>query len=165
MKYRLASSLVLAVFCAFAASGCGCGSRGDRPIPGAETSISVSGKGERCTVILTAQPRLAKAGSIVNLTLAVTNDGKTSRTFEMPSAQAFDFTARFQGNEVWRMSSGMSFAQAVTPVTVAPGKSKVYTAAWDTGGEQPGKYRVDGIFLGLPGVKPAADITLSKDGS
>lgn len=163
MRSRLAVLMVMLAL--FSLSACGCGRGPSGSLPNDDTSVSVAKKGGGCTVILTAQPRLAEVGGTINITLTVTNDGKTSRTLELPSAQAFDFAAYSGETEVWRSSSGMSYAQVIMPFTFQPNENRIYSAAWDTEGEKPGKYRIEGVFFGLPGVKPAVYVTLSEGGS
>ena len=160
MKSRFAGFALLAALPAFLVCLGGCGA--ERNVPDAQTTVSASANDGSITVLLTALPRTAGAGETVGLTLSVSNSGGESRTFELPSAQAFDFVAQSGREEIWRWSSGMSFAQVVTTLTIDAGGSEVYSAEWETGGVEPGDYTITGTFAGLPELKPATALTISE---
>lgn len=160
MKPRFAALALLAALPAFLVCPGGCGAA--RKMPDAQTSVSASAKDGDITVTLAARPRVAGAGDTVGLTLTVSNSSGEPRTFEVTSAQAFDFVAQSGGDEIWRWSSGMSFAQVLTPLTIEAGGSEVYRAAWETEGVEPGDYTVTGTFAGLPELKPTTALTISE---
>jgi hypothetical protein len=77
-----------------------------------------------------------KVGSdSVRLLLHVTNTGSEAVEFTFPSSQRYDFVVADAGGErVWRWSDGMSFLQAVSSGTLAPGESWDMEAVWEPGG-------------------------------
>jgi hypothetical protein len=128
------------------------------------TSVSVYVKSGGTTLTLTAQPRRSAVGGGMALTLTVTNTESKPVTYQLPSSQAFDFVAFHQkGAEVWRWSQGKVFAQVITPLTIDPAKSRIFTVSWDTAGREPGAYEVEGVFKGLPDVKPRVRVNLSTE--
>jgi hypothetical protein len=76
----------------------------------------------------------------VELTLYVTNAGPTPVIFTFPSAQRYDFGVIAEsGEEVWRWSDGVSFAQVVTVDTLASNETWRMTGQWSPG-ERAGPY-------------------------
>lgn len=76
----------------------------------------------------------------VELTLYVTNAGAAPVVFTFPSAQRYDFRVVAEsGEEVWRWSDGMSFAQVLTTDTLAPSETWRLGAEWSPG-DRAGRY-------------------------
>lgn len=158
---RLVTVGVVVILVSSALAGCGAGPAETRPPAGTGGTSGVK-KGEGISLSLRCEPRVAVAGAVFSLTLNVRNLSGHKRTFDLPSGQVYDFVAfAADGLEAWRWSEGVLFTQAVTPVTLAPDESKVFKVAWDPSGLAAGKYRVEGFFLGMDGLRPAALVEVS----
>ncbi len=88
-------------------------------------------------------------GQPVQLQLVKTNISNRPITLTYNTAQRFDFFVRrgTTGPVVWQWSANRSFAQVVGRVTLLPGQSQIFTAAWDQRSNQgnrvqPGLYTV-----------------------
>lgn len=159
--WRLLTVAAAVVLVSSALAGCGAGPGETRPPAGTGGASGVR-KSEGIQVSLRCEPRVAGAGAVISLTLNVRNLSGHARTFDLPSGQAYDFVAfAANGSEAWRWSEGVFFTQAVTPVPFAPDESKVFKVAWDPSGLPAGKYRVEGYFLGMDGLRPAALVEVS----
>ncbi len=74
------------------------------------------------------------SGDSVRLILHVTNSGDTPVQLSFPTSQRYDFVVETPaGEKVWRWSDGMSFLQALSQETLAPGDSWDMEAVWDPG--------------------------------
>lgn len=159
--WRLVTIAVTFILVSSVLSGCGAGPAETRPPAGTGGASSVK-KSEGIQVSLRCEPRVVGAGAVFSLTLDVCNLSGSSRTFNLPSGEAYDFVAfAANGSEAWRWSKGVFFTQAVTPVTLAPDESRVFKVAWDPSGRPAGKYRVEGYFLGMDGLRPAVEVEVS----
>jgi hypothetical protein len=159
-----ASSLAFVALAAAAALASGCAAGPPGPTPPANKQMSSAfQKVNGISVTLRSQPAVATPGSSFALTLVVRNLSGKSVTYDLPTGQEYEFIAfAVGGDEVWRWSKGMFFTQAVEAVTLAPGDSKVYKVAWNTGSTPEGLYRIQGSFLGLPHVRPAVSVEIKK---
>jgi hypothetical protein len=158
---RLVTGIAALAIVSCALAGCGAGPAETRPPAGTGGASGVR-KGEGIRVSLSCQPRVAKPGAVFSLTLEVRNLSGAARTFDLPSSKAYEFVAYdIGGSPAWRWSKGVFFTQALTPVTIAPDESKSFKVAWDPAGLAAGKYRVEGYFLGVEGLKPAVDVEVS----
>ena len=74
----------------------------------------------------------AAVNGMVTLTLAVTNTTSQSQTLHFPTSQQADFLATLPagGAPVWHWAHGMSFAQMLGSVTLAPGDNLVHSVTW-----------------------------------
>lgn len=143
---------------------CGCSAGPAEPAPPKNKQMSSAvQKVGGISVSLRSQPAVAAPGASFALTLVVRNlSGKTA-TYKLPTGQEYEFIAfATGGDEVWRWSKGMFFTQAIEPVTLAPGDSKIYKVAWDTGSTAAGLYSIQGFFLGLPDVRPTVSVEIKK---
>jgi len=159
---RFAVLFVSASMMTLFASGCGVGPVEEHP---PSTPLSVSGvmKQGDFSVTLTSQPRVADVGRGFSLTLTVRNLSGKPRTFEFSSGQTFDFFAyEKEGAQVWRWSEGMMFIQSLASETIEAGGNRDYKASWDAAGQGPGKYAIEGVFLGLENLKPKVDVEISS---
>lgn len=137
--------------------GCGSGDSGEST-PSRVSSVE---SGDGITVSLNASPDATPVGRDISLTLTVQNTSPENNSFELGSGQTYDFIAYSnEGEEVWRWSEGMFFTQVVTAVTIEPGGSEVFEVSWSTMELNPGEYTVEGIFLGLPDLKPRTGVQL-----
>lgn len=154
------SMIVLAT----ATAGCATGPAEEKPKVSGSSVTSTKRSGD-FSVSLTAQPRSLESGKGVSLTLTVRNLSAEPRTFELSSSQTYDFVAYEKGGEeVWRWSSGMMFAQVIGSETIEAEGSRVYKVSWSTAGLMPGTYTVEGYFLGLKDVRPGVEIELKAPG-
>jgi hypothetical protein len=84
------------------------------------------------------------SGDSVRLILHVTNSGVEPVRLSFPTSQRYDFVIETpEGDEVWRWSDGMSFLQALSQETLAPGDSWDMEAVWDPG-EREGEFVATG---------------------
>ncbi len=129
-------------------AGCGSAPQAARPVQ-EERGVSVA---------LRSRPTAVPTGESFSLTLVLHNVSGETRRFELRSAQTYEFEAFSDGEEIWRWSRGMMFAQSLTEVILRPGESRSFEGIWPTGAEAPGEYRVRGYFLGLPGARPVVTV-------
>lgn len=81
--------------------------------------------------------RSYRRGEPVNITLVKTNITSENITLSYNTSQRFEFEAvRDDGTVVWRWSRGRFFGQVASNVTIRPGESQVFTAAWDQRNQQ-----------------------------
>jgi hypothetical protein len=158
---RLLLAVVVTVtLSAFMAGGCGTSPGGEKPSAGADWVSSVE-EADGVSVTLRSEPRVVKPGGTFSMTLNVRNLSGDSREFTLPSTQTHEFTSfASDGSEVWRLSKGMTFAQAVTPMKMAAGDSQVFEAAWNTEGVSAGEYSVQGYFLGMESLRPTVTVRI-----
>ena len=108
--------------------------------------------------------RLDKAtyglGEPVGITLALTNTGQTTASFQFPTGQMYDFVVTREGQRVWQWSLGRVFVQAFTTLTLPPGEARTFTDHWDQRNAQgqqvpPGAYEMAALFpVGGGGLAP-----------
>lgn len=153
----LAIVVILAACAALVTSLCGCSGAGPvetRPPAGTGVASGVK-KDQGFEVIVRSEPEVTGTTGTFSLTLNVRNLSGKARSFALPSGQTYEFIAfASDGHEAWRWSQGMFFTQAVSDVAFNSGDSKVFKVAWNPAGFAPGKYRVEGYFLGLPDLRP-----------
>jgi len=162
-RFSIAVPLVGVCFLAlFAVGGCDAGPAESTPslgTGGATGSLKVGG----FEVILRSDPSSANATGTFSLTLNVRNLSGKARSFTLQTGQAYDFVAfSHEGREVWRWSKGMFFTKAVNEMKFEPGDSKVFKVAWNTPVVEPGQYKLEGHFLGLPDVRPRIAIKVTR---
>jgi len=87
-------------------------------------------------------------GEPVELTLRLINCASEPITHHFRDAQRYDFAAKVQdGDEVWRWSGGMDFAQVEGEETFQPAQEVTFTETWDQLDNEgqpvaPGQYEV-----------------------
>ncbi len=100
-------------------------------------------------------------GEPVEVRLTLRNAGEAPVRVQFGSAQRFDVIVRRRGALVWRWSYDKAFVQVIQEVTLSPGQTLAFNAAWgqvDLQGRraEPGEYEIVGVFLGrspdLPGA-------------
>lgn len=140
-------------------SGCGSkGEDGEQKKPTPDKSVV---NGEGFAVSLSVEPPVLEQGGQFRLTLNVSNESGKSRTFDIASGQTYDFFATDSaGDKVWVWSEGMSFIQVVQQLTIEAGGSKQYIEFWKPEGVKPGKYTIQGLFVGLPTLDPEVDVEI-----
>lgn len=81
---------------------------------------------------LTAGKSSYKSGEKVKMTFRVTNTSGKSVTYNFSTGQRFDIAAtRGKGLTVWNWAHNKLFTQNLASLSLLPGKSFVYTAAWN----------------------------------
>jgi LysM repeat protein len=105
---------------------------------GADGSQSVNSRViDGLRYVLATDRRRYRRGEPVNITLFKTNISSRPITLFYTTGQRFEFEAvRTDGTVVWRWSRGRQFTQATATVTLQPGESQVFTAAWDQRNQQ-----------------------------
>ncbi len=143
----LARVLFIIIFISSLIAATGCAKEERRPAIAPETKKSV----EKSVFINDTKITLSILKSdfsqkeIVPLRLRLTNTSDKKLVLNFPSSQKFDFAARDKdGNEVWRWSADMSFAQAVTKIEIKPGEHQDFFAKIDAGVLRPGSYEIEG---------------------
>ncbi|MFZ5649781.1 MAG: BsuPI-related putative proteinase inhibitor [Bacillota bacterium] len=87
--------------------------------------------------VLVTNRRRYRRGEPVNITLTKINVTRQPITLTYTTGQRFEFEAeRADGMVVWRWSRGRVFAQVTETVTLQPGATQVFTAAWDQRNQQ-----------------------------
>lgn len=67
----------------------------------------------------------------VRFEFTVATTGDESVTLEFSDACKADFVVEDDGTERWRWSEGQMFAQVLSDLTIAPGDSETFEAAWE----------------------------------
>jgi len=93
------------------------------------------------------------AGEPVEVRLTLRNGGESPLRVQFGSGQRFDVIVRRRGALVWRWSYDKAFVQVIQDVTLRPGETLSFGAAWgqvDLQGRraEPGDYEIIGVFLG-----------------
>jgi hypothetical protein len=71
-------------------------------------------------------------GEPIDMTLRLVNCASAPITRTFPNAQRYDFAAKISdGDEVWRWSSGMSFAEVQGEKTYQPAEQLTFPETWD----------------------------------
>ena len=121
------------VLAAVVAAACG---RGDRVV----TVDPGEGAPQELAASLDAKVR----GDTVVFTLHVSNPTPSAVRLTFPSGQRFDFTVgSLSGEVLWTWSAARSFMQSVGEMTLGPGESTDFEAAWESA--KPGEYSVTGV--------------------
>jgi hypothetical protein len=150
------------VIAAALASGCSAGPPEPSKPPDPQAASNVQKVGG-ISVSVTCEPAVTPAGGTFALTLAVRNLSGRRISYTLPSGQTYEFLAFERGGgEVWQWSKNMVFIQTVNQVVLEPDQSEVYKVAWNTGSTAPGLYTIQGYFLGLPDVRPAVSVEITK---
>ncbi len=101
--------------------------------PSAELCPRIDGEVAQAVVALLELGKLSyEQGEPIDMTLRLVNcaSGPITRTFR--DAQRYDFAAKTQdGDEVWRWSSGMIFAEVQGEETYQPNEQLTFTETWD----------------------------------
>lgn len=71
------------------------------------------------------------AGENVPIIYTIKNTGSAPITYRFTSGKQFDIWVTDNGNEVYRLSDGMMYSQAFSNITLDPGESKEFRAAWN----------------------------------
>lgn len=83
------------------------------------------------TMTFRIDPAVVKRGRSVQLSLNLKNNTGTDETLRFPSTQKYDFWVERDGEEVWRWSDGMVFAQVLTRDRI-PGQGGLsFTESWE----------------------------------
>jgi surface antigen len=121
------------------------------PSPPAEFCPKIDGEVVQSVVALLEldkQTYQYAQGEPIDMTLRLVNCASQPITRSFPDAQRYDFAAKIQdGDEVWRWSSGMDFAQVLGEETYQPGEQLTFSETWDqvdSEGQQvePGQYEL-----------------------
>jgi len=87
-------------------------------------------------------------GEPIKMTLNIFNYIKEDVVFYFNSAQRYDFIIEDEeGNEVWRWSKNMMFAQMLGEEILGPDNPEIIYTAEYMGELSPGYYKVTGIFV------------------
>jgi len=113
------------------------------------------------------EERAFLSGERITFVVTLRNRSESPRTLSLPTSQTHDCFVYAAGDraggrdsgsrrEIWRHSRGRMFAQVITELTLAPGESRSFTAAWDQAGPDgrpvpPGEYEAVGL---VPGKAP-----------
>lgn len=164
-----AAALVMFAACGGGNGGDGDGSNGDNETPSAseepEVTPTASPTSQLCPKVddevvqaivaaLEITNNSFEQGQPIEMTVRLTNcaDDAIAKTF--PSAQRYDFVAKTEaGDELWRWSHGMAFAQTKGEETMEPGEQVTFTETWDQtdndGNQVPaGAYQITGESTG-----------------
>lgn len=100
------------------------------------------------------------AGATITFVVTIKNQASADRTLTLPTGQTHEVVVTDAGHkEIWRYSRGRMFAQVIVDLTLKPGESRSYTAAWDQTDAKgkalpPGDYEAVGLVPGgAPGCR------------
>lgn len=103
-------------------------------------------------------------GETVEITLKLTNQGRSKVAFEFNNGQMYDFALIKGGQVVWQWSHGRVFVQALTTLSFEPGEVRIFRERWtqknaDGALVQAGEYEMVALFpvRGGPPGRPGAD--------
>jgi len=101
--------------------------------PSAELCPKIDGEVVQSVVALLEPDKLSyEQGEPIDMTLRLLNCASQPITRSFPDAQRYDFAAKTRdGDEVWRWSRGMSFAQVQGEETYQPSEQLTFTETWD----------------------------------
>lgn len=152
---RISCAPLLACFLAGPAGGC---AAHEEPVttPDFETRVALKNAAGDETLEF-------RSGETITLVVTLRNRADAPRTLTLPTSQTHDCLV-YDGNheEVWRLSRGRMYAQVITELTLKPGESRTFTAAWmqiDAKGHPvpPGDYEAVGLVPGkAPGCRSDA---------
>ena len=143
VKTFVVGLMLLGTLIVLAACNGGGGDSAATPTPELTPTVVASPPSELCPVIdgevvqaMVALLELDKSsyeqGEPIEMTMRLVNcaSGPITRTF--PDAQRYDFVAKMQdGDEVWRWSSEMTFAEVQGEETYQPTEQLAVTETWD----------------------------------
>lgn len=144
--HRVLATFLFACFLAAPAGGC---AAHEDPVstPDFETRLALKNA-------VGDEAREFPSGEPITLVVTLRNRAAAPRTLTLPTSQTHDCIVSAAGHkEVWRHSSGRMFAQVITDLTLKPGESRTFTAAWsqtDAKGRPvpPGEYEAVGLVPG-----------------
>jgi hypothetical protein len=140
--------------CLLGAPAGGCAAR-DTPMtkPDFETRIALKDPDGQ-------EGREFPAGAVITFVVTIKNQSAAARTLTLPTGQTHEVVVADAGHkEIWRYSRGRMFAQVIVDLTLKPGESRSYTAAWDQTDAKgkalpPGDYEAVGLVPGgAPGCR------------
>ncbi len=101
--------------------------------PPAELCPKVDGEVVQSLVALLETDKLSYGQrEPLDMTLRLVNCASQPITRTFPDAQRYDFAAMMRdGEEVWRWSGGMAFAEITGEETYQPGEQVTFTETWD----------------------------------
>jgi hypothetical protein len=101
--------------------------------PPPELCPKVEGEVVQSLVALLETDKLSYGqGELLDMTLRLVNCASQPITRTFPDAQRYDFAAMMRdGDEVWRWSGGMAFAEIMGEETYQPGEQVTFTETWD----------------------------------
>jgi hypothetical protein len=101
--------------------------------PPAELCPKIDSEVVQSVVALLELDKLSyEEGEPIDMTLRLINCASKPITRTFPDAQQYDFAAKIRdGDEVWRWSSGMSFAEVQSEETYQPGEQLTFLETWD----------------------------------
>ncbi|MCX7968131.1 MAG: carboxypeptidase regulatory-like domain-containing protein [Armatimonadetes bacterium] len=110
------------------------------------------------SVELEVEPKEARLGKPVTMTLKVRNESEEAVTLELRLPHADFAVMNENGEEVWRWSHGKVFPAVLELVTLRPGEERRYRERWDQRDNEgnlvpPGDYFVVGIFNTIPQIE------------
>ncbi|OPX83875.1 MAG: N-acetylmuramoyl-L-alanine amidase XlyA precursor [Pelotomaculum sp. PtaB.Bin104] len=101
---------------------------------------------------LSTNKSVYRQGEDVIITLVKTNVSGRNIDLTYRTTQRYDFVVRRRANqaEVWRWSRGRSFAQAISTITLRPGRRQTFRVAWDQSNNRGepvplGNYTIEGF--------------------
>ncbi len=110
---------------------------------------------------LTTDKTVYAAGQPVKITLTATNRAGSTADLLFGSGQSFDlFVIDAHRQAVWRWAKGMVFTMAVRHVSLPPGQSLKFSAAWKPA--RPGKYFLRGRLTSANPVDSPAKTIIIK---
>lgn len=109
--------------------------------------------------------RRPRRSAPITFVLTLHNPGDQPLRLSFASAQTHDVVVlRSDGEEVWRMSHGLFFAQVLTQIVLPPGGSQELPASWEVPEElEPGRYRARGLLTTRPTALEAAPVAFSLE--
>ncbi len=101
--------------------------------PSAELCPRIDGEVVQAVVALLEPGKLSyEQGEPIEMTVRLANCAGEPITRTFPNAQRYDFAAKIRdGNEVWRWSSDMAFAEILGEETYQPSEQLTFTETWD----------------------------------
>jgi hypothetical protein len=92
--------------------------------------------------------QLGQDATTLTMNITVTWTGEAPWEGTAPTSMLYDFAVARGNDEAWRWSEELSFAQAITPVTIPAQGTLTYAATWEVPSSiQAGSYTVTGRFI------------------
>jgi len=125
MKHLFLGSIIVAMAVGLVSPAGSAIRRGGKPGAG---SMTVGG-----TLFQSITPDRYTYASSDPITFAycVTNSSDSAVTFEFRSGKHYDIWVTYQGAEVFRLSRGKMYTQALGTLALQPGETKQFTALWE----------------------------------
>lgn len=70
-------------------------------------------------------------GEPITFVYTITNSGNSIMTFNFRTGKQYDIWVTYQGAELYRLSRGKMYTQALGKLVLLPGASKQFTTVWD----------------------------------